>query len=148
MDSFLQVGDIFTSVSLGSKLHGRTAADKNYHYVLHKDTHEPYVDFSWLHTEDYETTTVIYWKETKEDGWYRDRKTELSTKCTDPVLTNATWVVTKAQLTGGGNNGRPYDDYPDGHRIVARRVDGTEFVEFYQGGCFRGMIVPEEITKL
>jgi hypothetical protein len=152
MDSFLQVGDIFTSASLGSKLHGQVAADEKYKHLVryNSDTErdDPYVVFSRLHTEDYTTVTVVYWKETNEDGWYRDRQTELSTKCTDATLTEATWVVTKTQLTGGGNNGRPYDDYPDGHRVVARRVGGTEIVEFYQSGCFRGMILPEEITKL
>lgn len=149
MDTLLQVGDVFTSAKLNSKLYGNVAYDsKNKTWFLDSKTGEPYVDFSKLHTEDYDSETHVHWKETKKGGWYRDREAKLSARCLDPVVTNSKWKVIETAFTGGGCAHGPHDTYPDGHWVLAKRVGGSETVNFYQSGCFRGMILPQDIVKL
>jgi hypothetical protein len=138
MDNLLQVGDRFVSPKLDTMLYGEIA------YI--PDTGEPYMDFSKLHTEDYDCRTTAIWTETKEGGWSRHREVPLSTKAKDPNLLGATWVVIKTSFGGGGCAHGPHDVFPDGHHVVAQRVGGSETVNFYQSGCFVGMLEPKDIS--
>jgi hypothetical protein len=147
MDNLLQVGDRFVSPKLDNMLHGEIARDKNtFLFINDPITQEPYVDFSTLHTENYECDTVASWTETKEGGWSRHRETHLSTKAKDPNLLGATWVVIKTSFDGGGCAHGPHDVFGDGHHVVAQRVGGSETVNFYQSGCFVGMLEPKDIS--
>jgi hypothetical protein len=145
MNNLLQVGDIFSSSKLESMLHGDIARDNDFKYLFDKETNTPYVTFNQLHTENYEAQTSISWKEEK-DGWYRDRHLLLSTKYKDTNLKGSKWKVTKAVLCGGGTGHGYHDVYPDGHYVEAVHVGGTQTVSFYQSGCFRGMVLPEDVT--
>lgn len=70
-------------------------------------------------------------------------------------LPKGDYVVEETAMTGGGTGHGPYDIYPDGHRVTARRLnrDGTynsrnRQVEFYQTGSFSGMIEPKHIERV
>jgi hypothetical protein len=140
MDKTLQVGDVFTSSKMDGMMFG---------YVVHdSETGEPYVDFSTLHTADYGDEVQIIWTEYAAEGWERKRKITLSTKVKDPKLFGAEWKVIETSFCGGGAGHGPYDIYPDGHHVKAKRVNGKETISFYQNGCFRGMLDPKDITKV
>ena len=151
MDTLLQVGDRFTSSKLATMLYGEVAHTEpptSYDWVYDPITGEPTVDFAHLHTEDYDCPVTVHWKETNENGWYRDKEATLFTKVKDEALLSATWEVIKTDFTGGGTAHGQYDIYPDGHHVQAQRVGGTETLSFFQTGCFRGMLPPKDIVKV
>jgi hypothetical protein len=60
------------------------------------------------------------------------------------------YVVVDTAFDGGGTGHGWHDTYPDGHRIVARKLLANKTLgtvkEFYQTGCFNKMHLPGEIT--
>lgn len=67
----------------------------------------------------------------------------------------AQWVVVKTEFTGGGTGHGPHDVYPDGHEVTAKRIgaDGNydprgKAIQFYQSGCFGGMIPPADVRSV
>jgi hypothetical protein len=57
------------------------------------------------------------------------------------------WSVSEVKLTGGGTAHGPHDVYPDGHHVKAENQKGMT-LEFYQSGCFTGVIEPECLELL
>jgi hypothetical protein len=71
----------------------------------------------------------------------------------DPTRAKAKFVVERAELEGGGTAHGPYDVYPDGWHITARRLfkNGKynpkgEVIDFYMTGCFNYMIEKVKIV--
>lgn len=61
------------------------------------------------------------------------------------------YIVTHAVMDGGGTGHGPYDVYPDGWHVTARKIesDGKSLgskKQFYQDGCFNNMITPDRIA--
>lgn len=51
------------------------------------------------------------------------------------------YIVVKTVVEGGGQAHGPLDIYPNGHHVFCQRAnDPCCEVDFYQTGCFRGMI--------
>lgn len=73
--------------------------------------------------------------------WYSNCERELTKKQAGE------YIVISTAMTGGGCGHGPHDVYPDGWKVVARRLnaDGTfhpkgKKVSFYQSGAFTCMI--------
>lgn len=61
------------------------------------------------------------------------------------------FVVVETHFDGGGTGHGPLDVYPNGHRVVAKKLKEGKWdskgrkLEFYQSGCFTNMILPKDI---
>jgi hypothetical protein len=72
------------------------------------------------------------------------------------------WRVEKVSKTGGGTGMGAHDIYPDGHHVVAscvglqvsgrdcrdRGATGGHTLEFFQSGCFNGLVPPSAVQLL
>ena len=62
------------------------------------------------------------------------------------------YVVIKTSYEGGGTGHGPGDVYPDGHRVIATKLQNGKWkkegeeISFYQSGCFTAMINPMQIA--
>lgn len=140
MARFLQVGDVFLF------------DDPQYAHLCgrikyRKSDGKPLADFSVI-GYDYSDECRVHWVEKKAGGWKRDHDLTIVLKV-PKRLENQKWRVISTALTGGGNNGRPGDDFPNGHRVCAELVEPKKvgsLLSFYQSGCFTGMVEPKLVT--
>lgn len=92
----------------------------------------------------------------RRSGTAQDQKTEFETVelgAYDESRGLAQFVVENAQMQGGGTGHGPGDVFPDGWYVQARKLDETgsynpngELVQFYQSGCFTGLIPEVELV--
>ncbi|MDD5192562.1 MAG: hypothetical protein PHH54_00710 [Candidatus Nanoarchaeia archaeon] len=74
----------------------------------------------------------------------------------DQEREKARYVVEKTYYGGGGTGHGPYDIYPDGWHVTARRLlqgdvydPQGEIIEFYQTGCFLNKVeTPDIVGKM
>jgi len=140
MDRLLQNGDVFTfknpeNASLCGKIKYRMSDGK------------PTTDFSIIGF-DLSDECRVSWTEKKADGWERNHNLVLVLKV-PKRLENQKWRVVATASTGGGNNGRPGDDFPNGHCVLAKLAKQKKFgslLKFYQSGCFVGVVTPNLVT--
>jgi len=64
------------------------------------------------------------------------------------ILIEGNYLVEKTVFDGGGTGHGPYDFYPDGHHVYARRLlnekewnTAVQLVNFWQSGSFSGINV-------
>lgn len=69
------------------------------------------------------------------------------------LLNDQKYVVEETKMCGGGTGHGPFDIYPDGWHVTARRLnnDGTYdphglTKKFYMSGCFTNMITEVEVV--
>lgn len=96
---------------------------------------------------DHAALVVAHWTEYSVGGlpWRQSANFD-RTPHDAPRLGDTLFQVLETRMTGGGTGHGPHDVFPDGHQVVAREVEGTRIVRFYQSGCFVGMQPPENIT--
>jgi hypothetical protein len=76
----------------------------------------------------------------------RETRLEGLPKQFDTSIYIGEYVVTDARMEGGGTGMGPGDVYPDGWRIIARKLNNEEYdpkglrISFYQSGCFSAML--------
>lgn len=108
-----------------------------------------YVDFNKLHFDSWASKTTVYWTEYNTDGWKKDHQDTVNLAIHDDDIVNKNFVVMKVSLTGGGTGHGLHDTYPDGHHIAAKEIGGAErTVSFFQTGCFRDLIPPQDIELI
>lgn len=134
MNRLLKVGDRFLLRELPKHCVMRGALDY--------ESGVPHVNEMKL-TFDYSSSVTCRWKETKPGGWYRNRNEHIKVAVDK---TNLEWTVVDTKECGGSG---PYsrDPYSDGHRVIAK-ADSGEQLQFYQTGCFIGMVTPEMIQLI
>jgi hypothetical protein len=66
----------------------------------------------------------------------------------------AEYVVINTEITGGGTGMGHYDVFPDGYKVVCKKLfkgqyyEKGEIISFYQSGCFTAVIRPEELQPI
>lgn len=59
------------------------------------------------------------------------------------------YVVYKTTFDGGGCGHGPHDIYPNGHHVFCKKLRDNEIqIDFYQSGCFAGLLLPSEIKPI
>lgn len=114
--------------------------------LRYDDEGKPFVDLTLLSVLDKHESgkTTASWTEEKAGGWKRENNQEFDLK--PPIsFADVKFKVIETDFRGGDG---PHDTFPDGHYVVARQVDGDTTVWFYQSGCFRGMVKPDEVIWL
>ena len=144
---YLQIGEVFTTAAF-NKARRETVMEEGKAAVL--DMEKP------LHLDTFGNGMVGYYRteySNLDPSFSKKYLTSIDTTDNDELRADAEWVVERDETEGGGTGMGPHDVYPDGHHVTARRLndDGTynpdgETIQFYQSGCFTGMVEPDKIT--
>lgn len=137
MDRLLEVGDQFRCAKFKDAV-GRVLTKE-----LYKENETPKLDFSDLSIDNCYTIQISF-KETKENGWYRDQSVTIDRRAYHLNLDKEIFIVTRTELSGGTSK-YSHDYYPDGHAVTATTLDNKHTIYFYQTGCFISKAEPEEI---
>ena len=94
----------------------------------------------------HEVSAVVHWTRTEKrsDGWERVTEETLDLRPNATDLGTRVWLVRHVSLKGGGTGHGPHDVYENGHHVIAMSDDRMH-VHFFQTGCFRGVVAPEQI---
>jgi hypothetical protein len=59
------------------------------------------------------------------------------------------YVVYKTTFDGGGCGHGPHDIYPNGHHVFCKKLGDNKIqIDFYQDGCFTGLLPPSQIKPI
>lgn len=130
MNKNLEVGDVF-NLTKGMKVYARIPQKFIYANITEKSKDANKLSKTDIVIGDKRKTTKNVFDSAKYIGEY---------------------VVINTAFTGGGTGMGRNDVYPDGHHVVAKKLNvkgeytdkGME-ISFYQSGCFTAMIEPETI---